>query len=84
MRTFGQDKRVLMWDLYNEPGNSGMGNRSLPLVEATFAGPGGPSVSAVDHEPLGRTRRDQPAATGTVRRDQFPLLRQLPTAAAAD
>lgn len=35
--TFAQDTRVLMWDLYNEPGNSGMGNRSLPLVEATFA-----------------------------------------------
>ena len=34
---FGQDRRVLMWDLYNEPGNSGMGNNSLPLVEATFA-----------------------------------------------
>jgi hypothetical protein len=34
---YGRDKRVLMWDLYNEPGNSGMGNRSLPLVEATFA-----------------------------------------------
>ena len=34
--TFAQDKRVLLWDLYNEPGNSGMGNRSLPLVEATF------------------------------------------------
>jgi hypothetical protein len=33
----GQDKRVLMWDLYNEPGNSGMGNKSLPLVEAAFA-----------------------------------------------
>jgi hypothetical protein len=28
--SFGQDKRVLMWDLYNEP------SRSLPLVEATF------------------------------------------------
>ncbi|MCX6925972.1 MAG: cellulase family glycosylhydrolase, partial [Verrucomicrobia bacterium] len=28
--TFGQDRRVLMWDLYNEP------SRSLPLVEATF------------------------------------------------
>ncbi len=27
---------MLLWDLYNEPGNSGMGNRSLPLVEATF------------------------------------------------
>ena len=35
--TFGRDKRVLLWDLYNEPGNSGMGNKSLPLVEATFA-----------------------------------------------
>ena len=34
---FAQDKRVLFWDLYNEPGNSGMGNKSLPLVEATFA-----------------------------------------------
>jgi hypothetical protein len=35
--TFGQDKRVLLWDVYNEPGNSGMGNRSLPLVEAAFS-----------------------------------------------
>jgi len=35
--TFGQDKRILIWDLYNEPGNSGMGEKSLPLVEATFA-----------------------------------------------
>ena len=34
--TFAHDNRVLLWDLYNEPGNSGMGNRSLPLVEATF------------------------------------------------
>ncbi|MHC4706384.1 MAG: glycoside hydrolase 5 family protein [Planctomycetota bacterium] len=34
---FGQDPRVLIWDLYNEPGNSGMGPKSLPLVEAAFA-----------------------------------------------
>jgi hypothetical protein len=34
---FARDSRVLMWDLYNEPGNSGMGNKSLPLVEAAFA-----------------------------------------------
>gem|GEM_PF-416446 len=33
---FGRDKRVLMWDLYNEPGNSGMGEKSLPLLEAAF------------------------------------------------
>ena len=33
---FGQDQRVLVWDLYNEPGNCGMGNNSLPLLEAAF------------------------------------------------
>jgi hypothetical protein len=33
---FGQDKRVLFWDLYNEPGNSNLNDKSLPLVEATF------------------------------------------------
>ncbi len=35
--TFAKDKRVLLWDLYNEAGNSGMGNKSRPLVEAAFA-----------------------------------------------
>lgn len=34
---FARDPRVLMWDLYNEPGNSGMGLQSLPLLRATFA-----------------------------------------------
>lgn len=33
---FGRDRRVLFWDLYNEPGNSGMGDASLPLAEAAF------------------------------------------------
>lgn len=37
VRRFGDDKRVLIWDLYNEPGNSAMGEKSLPLVEASFA-----------------------------------------------
>jgi hypothetical protein len=37
LSSFGKDPRVVFWDLYNEPGNSGMGNKSLPLVEATFA-----------------------------------------------
>lgn len=35
--SFKNDKRIVLWDLYNEPGNSGMGNKSLPLVEASFA-----------------------------------------------
>ncbi len=34
---FADDERVLIWDLYNEPGNSDLGDKSLPLVEATFA-----------------------------------------------
>jgi len=37
VRAFGEDERVLVWELYNEPGNSGMGDKSLPLAEATFA-----------------------------------------------
>jgi hypothetical protein len=35
--SFGKDKRILIWDLYNEPGNSRMGEKSLPLAEAAFA-----------------------------------------------
>lgn len=27
---------VIAWDLYNEPGNDGMGENSIPLVEAAF------------------------------------------------
>lgn len=33
---FARDDRIVVWDLYNEPGNSGMGERSLPLAEAVF------------------------------------------------
>jgi endo-1,4-beta-mannosidase len=34
--TFANDERILLWDLYNEPGNRGNGSKSLPLVEAVF------------------------------------------------
>lgn len=36
MKTFGKDKRVLMWDLYNEPGNNKQFNKSLPLLKKVF------------------------------------------------
>lgn len=36
LKTFGKDKSVWMWDLYNEPGNSGYGERSLPLLRNVF------------------------------------------------
>lgn len=34
--TFKNDKRILMWDLYNEPGNSGHVNTTLPLLRNVF------------------------------------------------
>jgi endo-1,4-beta-mannosidase len=33
---FGKDRRVLFWDLYNEPGNNSLDAKSLPLVQAVF------------------------------------------------
>lgn len=37
MNHFADDKRIVFWDLYNEPGNSGYGNESMPLLEKVFA-----------------------------------------------
>ncbi len=34
--TFKDDNRVLLWDLYNEPGNSNKFNSSLPLLTKIF------------------------------------------------
>jgi hypothetical protein len=36
MSTFRDDKRIVLWDLYNEPGNSGYRNRSMPLLQSVF------------------------------------------------
>jgi hypothetical protein len=36
MTTFADDERVLLWDLYNEPGNSGYGNKSMSLLREVF------------------------------------------------
>lgn len=36
LTTFKDDKRIVLWDLYNEPGNSNYRNKSLPLLEKTF------------------------------------------------
>lgn len=34
---FKQDQRILLWDLYNEPGNSGKKDSSLVLLKKVFA-----------------------------------------------
>ncbi len=36
LTTFKNDKNILLWDLYNEPGNSSYKNKSLPLLQKTF------------------------------------------------
>ena len=50
--TFRNDKRILMWDLYNEPGNRGHLETSLPLLKKAFewarsANPSQPLTSAI-------------------------------------
>lgn len=35
MTTFKDDERVLVWDLYNEPGNSAHGMNTMPLLKNT-------------------------------------------------
>ena len=36
LTAFAHDKRILLWDLYNEPGNSGKGDSSLALLSKVF------------------------------------------------
>lgn len=36
LHRFSEDRRIVLWDLYNEPGNSGYGNKSIPLLEKVF------------------------------------------------
>ncbi len=33
---FADDERVLLWDVYNEPGNEGLIGNALPLLDAAF------------------------------------------------
>ena len=36
LTTFRHDRRIVLWDLYNEPGNSSYGNKSMTLLEKAF------------------------------------------------
>ena len=36
LSTFKNDDRILLWDLYNEPGNTGHENHSMPLLVNVF------------------------------------------------
>ncbi len=36
LKTFNKDQRILLWDLYNEPGNSNYQNKSMVLLKNVF------------------------------------------------
>lgn len=36
LQRFANDKRIVLWDLYNEPGNSAYQNKSMPLLQDVF------------------------------------------------
>lgn len=36
LTTFKDDNRIILWDVYNEPGNSGYRNKSMPLLKNAF------------------------------------------------
>jgi hypothetical protein len=36
LKTFNNDQRILLWDLYNEPGNSNYMNKSMVLLQHVF------------------------------------------------
>jgi len=56
LTSFAHDKRILLWDLYNEPGNSGKGDSSLALLAKVF-------------EWAWEVRPDQPVSAGLWRWD---------------
>jgi len=68
MRSFGKDKRVLVWDLYNEPGNSHKPQEQLPFLKkvvewARKANPSQPMTMAVwtggdKHEEINKFQLD--------------------------
>ncbi len=37
LKSFGEDKRILAWDLFNEPSNSGYMDAVMPLLKSVFA-----------------------------------------------
>lgn len=64
LTTFKDDDRVVLWDLYNEPGNSGYGNKSMPLLQSVFkwareVDPSQPISSGVWKRSLGELNKFQ-------------------------
>lgn len=71
MTTFKNDKRILLWDLYNEPGNSSYGNKSMPLLKSIFSwgrqvNPSQPLSAGIWSKPLTDLNTFQLAASDVI------------------
>ena len=71
LRTFQKDQRVLLWDLYNEPGNSNYQNKSLVLLKNVFQwsreiNPSQPLTAGVWNKELVDLNRYQLAASDVI------------------
>ena len=58
LKRFSKDDRIVLWDVYNEPGNSNYGNQSMSLLKKVFfwgreVNPSQPLSSAVWNAKLG-------------------------------
>jgi len=62
LETFKSDPRILLWDLYNEPGNSGYRNKSMVLLKNVF-------------EWCGEVNPAQPLSSGVWSKDLADLNR---------
>ena len=71
LRTFHKDQRILLWDLYNEPGNSNYQNKSLVLLKNVFQwsreiNPSQPLTAGVWNKELVDLNRYQLAASDVI------------------
>jgi hypothetical protein len=71
LTTFKEDNRILLWDLYNEPGNSGYKNKSMVLLQNVFKwsreiNPSQPLTAGVWNQELTELNRFQLAASDVI------------------
>jgi len=76
---FANDKRIVLWDLYNEPGNSDYGNKSMRLLKKVYqwareVNPSQPISSGVWNKSLVDLNIFHKATIDSLRKYNRPLL----------
>ena len=71
LTSFANDKRIVLWDLYNEPGNNNYGNKSMPILKKVFqwgreANPSQPLSAGIWNPSLGDLNKFQIANSDVI------------------